>query len=148
VNFRTVWREKPEGPIRAAFRDSKNWPWRGLFWLSKDLFDEVFRDLMEPDARELYEIRNHLEHRYLKIHEMLSPRTGNRIVDSFADNLAHSILRTDFEAKTLRLLKLSRAALIYLSLGMHQEERQRAKERGDAFLMPMDLSPWDDKWKV
>jgi hypothetical protein len=35
----------------------------------------------------------------------------------------------DFHAKALRLLKLVRAALIHLSLGVHQEERVRAKSQ-------------------
>ena len=47
-----------------------------------------------------------------------------------------------------RLLKLGRAALIYLSLGIHWEERRRRNERGDWTNFPMELDSWDDTWKT
>jgi tetratricopeptide (TPR) repeat protein len=59
VNFRTLWyisREKRNG-VRQEFKQSKNWPLRGLFWLSKDLYSKEpeFKEALEPDAQELYE---------------------------------------------------------------------------------------------
>lgn len=60
--------------------------------------------------------------------------------------LGYSLLRSDFEAKTLRLLKLSRAALIYLSLGMHAEERRRANAVAKNSV-EMKLGEWDDELK-
>ena len=45
--------------IRKELASSKNWPFRGLYWLSKDLFTPEFQDVMEPDARELYAIRTY-----------------------------------------------------------------------------------------
>jgi hypothetical protein len=38
--------------------------------------------------------------------------------------------------------------LIYLSLGVHQEEQQRARERGEGGVIPMHLPILDDNWKV
>ncbi|WP_408354652.1 LA2681 family HEPN domain-containing protein [Paraburkholderia phytofirmans] len=46
-------------------------------------------------------------------------------VDAFYDDFAHVLTLNDLEHRALRLLKLARAALIYLSLGMHIEERRR-----------------------
>lgn len=144
VSFRTIWREKDNGPVRDQFAKSENWPLRGLFWLSKDLFEEDMRDSIEPEARALADLHNHLEHKYVKVHEMwLPPRSAN---DPFYDTLAHSITRPDLEQRTLRLVQLVRSALIYLSLGMHREERDRAKGKaGLAAEMPLD--PWQDEWK-
>jgi hypothetical protein len=38
IYFRTIWYENCDrnNPIRPIFEQSKNWPLRGLFWLSKD----------------------------------------------------------------------------------------------------------------
>lgn len=148
VYFRTVWYENQDarrGVVRDELLKAKNWPFRGLFWLSKDLFDPSLQDGAEPDAQELYVIRNCLEHRYLKVHEMLLKTS--RANDLWTDRLAYSVGRDDFYRKTLRVLKLARAALIYLSLGMHSEERRRAKDKADGIIAPMILDLWEDKWK-
>jgi hypothetical protein len=148
ISFRGVWREKDKGPIRPTFEASENWPLRGLHWLSKDLFETEFRDVMEPDARSLAELRNHLEHKYVKIHAMLVPRTGDSPADPFHDSLAHALSRTDLERKSLQILRLARSALIYLSLGMHREEsRRRAQLEPDALVPAMPLDVWKDEWK-
>lgn len=156
VTFKTFWYEaldKKKG-LRPEFQQRQNWPLRGLFWLSKDLFEDKpgFRESIEPDAQELSEIRNHLEHKYLKLHEDLwsGPASDNDEVSlALADTLAFSTYRREFEAKTLRLIKMARAALIYLSLAIHCEEQRRAKERGPGSIVPgMLLDVWEDEWKV
>jgi hypothetical protein len=87
VSFRSVWYE-PRGsaprPLLSQFAMCRNWPLRGLFLLSN-------------------EIRNYLEHKYLQIHRMSAQADPGRYV--------HSISETDFTGKTMRLLKLVRAAL-------------------------------------
>jgi hypothetical protein len=156
VSFRTFWYEaqtKKNG-LRKDFQQRRNWPLRGLFWLSKDLYEDKpgFKESIEPDAQELNDIRNHLEHKYLKIHEDLwpgPPAHDDEISRALADTLAFSIYRQDFKEKTLRLIKMARAALIYLSLAIHSEERKRAKERGrDVFIPGMPMDVWEDDWKV
>ncbi|MCB9422966.1 MAG: hypothetical protein H6667_24410 [Ardenticatenaceae bacterium] len=69
VNFRTIWytnQQRNKG-LKSEFKDRQNWPLRGLFWLSKDLYEdkEGFKNSTEPDAHNLADIRNHLEHKYL-----------------------------------------------------------------------------------
>ncbi|HEY5063369.1 MAG TPA: LA2681 family HEPN domain-containing protein [Xanthobacteraceae bacterium] len=116
-------------------------PQRGLYWLAKDLFDPNIQDAMEPEAQALYVIRNSLEHRYLKVHEMLVPLLKNEgTLDIWTDRLAHSVRRDDFEKKTLHLLRLARAAIIYLSLGMHGEENRRRKNNPSK-IAPIPLDP-------
>ena len=152
VYFRKIWyKEKKDGGrlVRRELEEACNWPFRGLFWLSKDLFDRDFRDATEPDAQALDDIRNHLEHKYFKVHEALAPVPPDPGLPAapWTDRLAFSLQRRDFEGKTLRLLKLSRAALIYLSLGMHWEERRRTTQRGETSVAPMGLDAWEDDWK-
>lgn len=144
VNFRTIWREKDNGPVRDRFAKSENWSFRGLFWLSKDLFEEDMLDSMEPEAHALADLRNHLEHKYVKVHEMLLP--SKSVGDPFHDTLAHAITRSDLERRTLRLVQLVRSALIYLSLGMHREEQERGKGK-EGLTATMPLDPWRDEWK-
>ncbi|WP_425304879.1 LA2681 family HEPN domain-containing protein [Bradyrhizobium erythrophlei] len=64
----------------------------------------------------------------------------------FLDRLAFSVQREDFFRRTLRVLKLARAALIYLSLGMHHEELQRPPSK-NGLVAPMVLGLWEDEWK-
>lgn len=151
VSFRGAWYENSDRnrPVRHELNNSENWPLRGLFWLAKDLFDEHFQDLTEPDGRALFIIRNWLEHRYLKVHEILpTTEASSEIWDHmWRDDLAYSVQRQDFEAKTLRVLKLVRSALIYLALAVHQEERRRSKEQGDSRVVPISLGLWADEFK-
>lgn len=144
INFRTIWREKDSEPVRARFSASENWPFRGLYWLSKDLFEEGMRDSTEPDARAFAELRNHLEHKYVKVHELLLDEPNEH--DMFRDMLAHSISRTDLERRTLRLIQLVRSALIYLVLGVHKEEQGRSGEQV-GLTASMALQRLKDDWK-
>ena len=148
IYFRSIWYNKKQ-LIHPKFEQSENWPFRGLFWLSKDLFDEAFRSTTEPDSKALHDIRNHLEHKYLKIHEMHVPQSADAHPSGllWTDRLAYSVQRGDFQAKTLRLLKLVRAGLIYLSLGMHATERRRRKEINETTVFSISLDRWDDEWK-
>lgn len=111
----------------------------GLFWVSKDLFEDDlgFQDALEPNAQEWRNIRNGLEHRYLKLHEDFWPGPNDdfdgaseEAIASLKDSLSISRHRRDFEAKALRLLKTVRAALIYLCLAVQWEEARRSEERG------------------
>ena len=96
---------------------------RGLYFLSKDILDPEFKDNAEPDAKRLNELRQQAEHRFLGFSEMR---------DTVNDGGAHEVLPLDkFQDRALRLLKLSREAIIYLSLAMHAEENRR-REGGES----------------
>lgn len=119
VSFRKVWGKvkNKELKLYPCFANSKNWPLRGLYYLSKDLFDENFVDVALPDAQELANLRNRTEHRFLSLQDYTA---------SIQDTDIHSYTTiTDFEEKTLRVLSMAREALIYLSLAMHREEEIR-----------------------
>ena len=119
VSFRKVWFQKAKGSgleLRPMFKNSHNWLLRGLYFLSKDLFEDEFRDVAEPDAADLAQLRNLIEHRFVSLQHYLK---GD------SDETHRLIAVEDFQEKTLRLLKMAREALIYLSLAMHREETLR-----------------------
>lgn len=147
VNFRNLWFVKGKGKkLHPTLDGMANWPLRGLFWLSKDIFEDDFREVTEPDAQALYELRNHMEHKFVSVHDMflraISPFTAETPKAGILD-----ISVSDLIAKTLRQLKLARAAIIYLSLAVYVEEQRRERESDGRSSMPMSLDPWDDDWK-
>lgn len=132
VFFRTIWynKQNPKNGLRDEFLQRENLPLRGLYWLVKDLAstDPRVKGALEPDAQDLATIRHQLEHKYLKLHTegFLTP---SRATGPLRDTLALSIHQHSFRNKCLRLLKLSRAGIIYLALAIHREEQLRAKQR-------------------
>jgi hypothetical protein len=104
---------------------------------------------MEPDAREVAAIRNHLEHKYFKLHTFSgSRRPLNGDCPIGVDALAYSMERGDFERRTFRLLRTTREALIYVSQVVHVEENRRRTEAGEEKLtMPIHMTTWEDNWK-
>ncbi len=150
VSFRSLWYQGGDRTRGLAkdLADRHNFPLRGLYWLSKDLFEDRpgFQDSLEPDGRDLCEIRNRLEHRYVKLH--LGDWGGPHPAPGFKDPLAHSIGVAEFRAKTLKLLRLVRSATVYLVLSAHCEEQKRAASRSPgAFVARSTLPPWEDAWK-
>lgn len=149
VSFERIWfvdSKKSKG-LREQFTQANNWPLRGLYWVAKDFFVDEMKESMAPDAQELSTIRNHLEHKYLKLHEMLQPASIKRMSE---EDFAFSMLRREFEKKTLRLLKLARASLIYLSLGVHAEELNRHRKylgEKEGVIGSLPLTPWSDDFK-
>lgn len=154
VSFRTFWYvdQNKTKPLRSELTSNFNWPLRGLFWLSKDIFEqkEGFRESIDPEAEEINTIRNHIVHKYLKVHDELLWNNSPYEIEKFlTDKLAYSVKRSDLEGKTLKLLKLIRASLVYLSLGIHVEERHRSQERDEEVIIPpISIDIWEDDWKV
>lgn len=154
VSFGRVWKDKqgPNGVLIKRFSRSKNSMLRGLYWLSRDVLDPSFSRSTAPDAQALAEIRNQIEHRYLKVHEIFAGKPGFQQKvpgDAFVDTLAYSIGRSDFEDKALRLLKLSRAAIIHLTLAMDfEEKRRRRASRSTRPLFGQALPVVEQRWKV
>ena len=148
VYFRSLWyvSSNEKGSIRDGLINRKNLPLFGLFWLSKDLFDEAFKETMEPEGEQLNELRNSLEHKYLKLHQdWWAPDSGDWLSK---DALAYSLTRNDLAKRTLRLLKTARAALIYLSLTIHREEAQRYTNEDRAKMGQILVTPYEDDWKT
>lgn len=125
VQFRHVWFQKQSDQtfqLRQEFRRSQNWALRGLFFLSKDLYDDAFQEVAEPDAAKLNQLRNQIEHRFLILHQL--PQNTPR-----GEQWAISV--EEFQQKTIRLLRLARETLFYLSITMHLEEREREQRKNN-----------------
>lgn len=150
VNLNRVWFSAgdPKKQLNPAIVDTSNWPLRGLFWLSRDLYDkDELRDAIEPDAQDLKSIRDHLEHKYLKVHDLVIPAESDP-PGGTRDQYAKSIGRQSLKSKTRAILRLARSAITYLSFGIHAEERKRASDRPkDAIVPPIFLPKVEDGWK-
>ena len=123
VSFRQLWEQQVKGgkiELRDAFNGNENLPLRGMYFLAKDFFDDDFVEFASPDAKGLSELRNFVEHRFLTLTEM-----GIAQLD---DTQHRHIPREEFNRKTLRLLKMVRSALIYLSMAMRREEQHRKEK--------------------
>lgn len=128
VTFSKIWREKKT--LRPIFAASRNWPLRGLYWIARDLYEPGFQDATEPDARAMALMRQYLEHRYLRV-----VSTGRPPVEVVSPEL-FVVDHTDFGRRTLKLLRLGRAALAMLVSAVYVEERQRGPNRGTWAKLP------------
>ena len=144
ASFRRIWyasNRADSSALQSVFENRSNWPLRGLYFTSKDLFDDEFNEVSEPDASDLARLRHQLEHRFLSFHDYRAEGSTE----------THGvILIGEFERKTLRLLRIAREALIYLSLSMHREEtlRRRAPSVGEQTIVPILSVPIESfrKW--
>lgn len=150
VSLRTMWFVDQDDSMGIVdfVQQKHNLPLRGLFWICRDLFEDRsgFKNSTEPDAQQLQQIRNHIEHRYLKVHETMWSRLG--LKDEFEDTLATSIHREDLYAKSLRMLRFAREALICLVCAIQIEENARKAIAPGKLVVPMLVDRWVDEWKV
>lgn len=143
VTFRKIWyvyKKKKPLELNPKISDTQNWAFRGLFWLSKDLYEKqdlTFVSSMEPEAQDLATMRNYIEHKSFKTIEF----GKSNIVDN---GLTYLISRDEFELKTLKLFRLVRAAVIYLSLGINIEE---GKKTFDKPTIPVGFIDLKDEYK-
>ncbi|MBM7405912.1 MULTISPECIES: LA2681 family HEPN domain-containing protein [Sphingomonas] len=145
INFKNVWMVEGKPRLLDRFKAYPNWPLRGLYWLSKELFDDEIKRTTAADARELHDIRNALEHKYLQVHEgwawdlMLTLPASNGLGLSINSDL--------LEAKALRMMKIARAALIQLALAIGVEERNKAAAAPDRLIGSMPLYALEERRK-
>jgi LA2681-like HEPN len=101
----------------------------------KGLFERENDEVAEPQARGLSDIRNHIEHRYLRVTVAESTAAPH-------DDLAFMVSREQFGGKALHLLKLARSALIYLAIGVGFEERRREPDRAGIPIEELPSTRW------
>jgi hypothetical protein len=145
INFKNVWMVEGKSKLLDCFRDYPNWPLRGLFWLSKELFDDQLMRTTGHDARELHDIRNALEHKFLQVHEGWARQFACNAPCS--EGLGFSIDSDLLEKKALRVMKIARSALILLSLAIGIAERARARTQPDTFIGSMPVFELDERRK-
>lgn len=108
VSYRTIWYEKDKKTIKQKISDKYNWSLLGLFWISKDLYDPEFRECIEPDARHLADIRNHIENKAIQIVYDLE-------AESTPADFIYKVDYNFFVNSLFRLMRLSRSALFNLA---------------------------------
>lgn len=86
----------------------------------------------EAEAKEIATIRNFIEHKSFKVVE-----AKNRCWDEAPET--YEIEQGAFFDKTMRLLRLTRSALIYLSSVIYEEENYKAPLDGEVRVVEMEL---------
>lgn len=145
ISFKNVWMVEKKTRLLPQFEERDNLPLRGLFWLSKELFDEQLKQTTAADARELHGIRNALEHTYLRVSEgWAKPFMINGTNNS---GFGISIGSDELEAKAIRVMQIARSALFYVSFAIGVEEQKKRLANPGQLIGSMPLYGLDDKRK-
>lgn len=147
VSFHSIWNSEKRGKSGYKYENTlnpnDNFSLASIYWISKDFY-EKFMDSPNPQAQRIRNIRNALEHKYVKVIWGLSPdRTTGDI-----DDLAFYVPEVELSTETFKLLKLIREIIICLSLAVGIEEKNRNHELDSSkVVMPITLMDYDDEWK-
>lgn len=152
VSFNSIWlnshgREGKPGyyTYENTLKPTKNIALFALYWIEKD-FVEKFEDSPNPFLKRIKEVRNALEHKYVKIiDDKLYPDYQN---DKY-DSLALYVSEHEFYKITMELLKILREAIICLSLCVGIEEtNKRTALPSDIAIPKINFETYEDKWKI
>jgi hypothetical protein len=77
------------------------------------------------------------------VHDDLWCATARSDIALFDDQWAFHLSLQELNEKTIRILKMTRAGLIYLSLAVHREENIRCSQTPDKITVPMLLPTWE-----
>ncbi|MDD5240324.1 MAG: LA2681 family HEPN domain-containing protein [Sulfuricella sp.] len=150
VNFNSIWFSeiRPNPKLSAAFSSSDNWPLRGLFSLSRDFYYKSRPDLpLDPEAKILHEIRNHIAHKYLRVHDgTLYYAEGERTRNGH--EISFPVSEAELVTSSVKLLKLVRSSLIYLSAAVAHEEAKKASTQERGIVFPMPVTAVDDRYRI
>lgn len=150
ITFQSIWYSDPrtKSKIAEQFLTSNNWPLRGLFWLSKDFYhNSTPNRAVDPDAKILHEIRNHIAHKYLRVHDhMLYGAADERV--RLGHDLSFPVSDTELIEQSIKLLKLVRSTLTYLSAAVAHEENLKTKDSDATLIMPMPINAVDDRYRL
>ena len=150
LSFNSIWfAGKPRDlKIRPEFESSNNWPLRGLFSLSRDFYyQSTSPRTVDPEAKVLHEIRNHIAHKYLRVHDdMLYSAAGDRARNG--RDLSFPVSEEELIGQSIKLLKLVRSALIYTSSAIAHEEIRKASDLSSGFVGTMPIMSVDDRYRL
>lgn len=140
IYFSNIWYEyknRQKVGIKNIFNESENLALRGLFLISKDLFDDKekeFFEVLEPEAQKINDIRNHLEHKFISIKLF-----NSQLLNMEDRERNFSISQDELEEKTIHLAQLVREAIIYLSFAIHIEENKKNSDDELYLSMPLNI---------
>ncbi|MCX7155214.1 MAG: LA2681 family HEPN domain-containing protein [Rhodocyclales bacterium] len=150
VTFNSIWfsQNRSSPKLSEPFSSSDNWPLRGLFSLSRDFYSKSRADRpLDPDAKILHEIRHHIAHKYLRVHdEILYSAEGDRARNG--QEVSFPISEAELATSSVKLLKLVRSSLIYLSAAVAHEEMKRASAKKHGIVFPMPVTVVDDRYRI
>jgi len=145
VSFKNVWMVENKARLLPQFEEYDNLPLRGLFWLSKELFDHQLKQTTAADARELHDIRNALEHTYLRVTEGWAKPF--MITEANSGHFGIAIGSDELETKAIRVMKMARSALLYVSFAIGAEERKKQLANPGQLVGSMPLFSLNDERK-
>lgn len=148
INFRSIWRDSAGfGQKKYQYKNTldpnQNFALSSLYWISKDFF-EKFDDSPNPELKRIKDIRDALEHKYVKINDAFF----DKLTEEYGDGLALYISEKEMYDVTFMLLKILREAIINLSLCVNIAEEPKREASKDKVIMPISLMDYEDDWKI
>lgn len=105
---------------------------------------ERIEDSPNPELKRIRDIRNALEHKYVKVyHDLFKDQ-----IEKNGDGLAFYVSEKELYDATLVLLKILREAIINVSLCVNIAEADKIKEHKNEEIPSIPLDAYDDKWKT
>lgn len=146
VNFKRIWLHgfgigKNHYEYKNTLNHEQNFALSSLYWISRDFYDN-FENSPNPHLKRISDVRNALEHKYVKITNGWFPERTN----GDEDDLALYVTEDELSGLTFELMHIVREAIICLSLCVHIEEEKKQKEGKVILSVPM--MEYDDEWKV
>ncbi|WP_343864358.1 LA2681 family HEPN domain-containing protein [Caenispirillum bisanense] len=145
ISFKNVWMVENKQRLLPQFESRSNWPLRGLYWLSKELFDNQLKQTTAADARELHAIRNALEHTYLRVNEGWAKPLA--IAAPGSSGFGIVIGSDELEAKAIRVMQMARSALFYASFAIGHEELENERANPGQLVGAMPVFRLQEKRK-
>lgn len=148
INFRSIWQDsagfgKKKYQYKQKLDPDQNFALSSLYWISKDFF-EKFEDSPNPELKRIKDIRDALEHKYVKINDYIF----NDRIEEYGDGLALYVSEKEMYDATFMLLKILREAIINLSLCVNIAEESKREASKDKLIMPIHLMDYEDDWKI
>lgn len=148
VSFSHIWfSEYGSGKKQYSYKNvlnhKENFALASLYWISRDFYDK-FEDSPNPHLRRISDVRNALEHKYVKVTKGWFPERENGEID----DLAFYVTEDELSTLTLELMRIVRETIICLSLCVHEEERKRHPDKDKKMIMSVPLMEYDDDWKI
>ncbi len=148
INFRSIWQDsagfgKKKYQYKQKLDPKQNFALSSLYWISKDFY-EKFEDSPNPELKRIKDIRDALEHKYVKINDYIF----NDRIEEYGDGLALYVSEKEMYDATFMLLKILREAIINLSLCVNIAEEPKREASKDKLIMPISLMDYEDEWKI
>lgn len=148
VSFSHIWLTgfgygKNHYDYKNTLNHKQNFALESLYWISRDFYDR-FEDSPNPRLKRISDIRNALEHKYVKV-------VDGRLFECMSgevDDLALYVTEEELSTLTLELMHIVREAIICLSLCVHVEEQNKREKNKEKLVFSIPMMEYDDGWKI